>query len=390
MEFIGTLCLILIATTIGGHLSSRLNLPAVIGELLVGVLLGPALLNWIQPTNFVHFFAEIGVVILMFIAGLESDLSLLRRYIKPSIYVAVLGMLFPIGITYLIGRYFQFSQLESLFLGVTFAATSVSISVVVLQEMQKLDSKEGTIILGAAVVDDILAVIVLSCLISFSGNQIEDTSSNQSMIVSLLLQVGYFGLLFILGRWVIPTIMKFSERLLVPTSETLISLVICLGLSYLADIVGLSTVIGAFFAGIAIGQTDYKKAIDHSIEPIGYAIFIPVFFVSIGLNMTLTGIITDFWLFFILSIGGILSKLLGAGLGAKIVDFSWESSLLIGSGMVSRGEMALIIAQLGVQSKLLSTDRYSAVIGAIIMTTFAAPFLLRGLISKDKPKEELR
>nr|WP_159372503.1 cation:proton antiporter [Ligilactobacillus acidipiscis]SPO49455.1 Na(+)/H(+) antiporter [Ligilactobacillus acidipiscis] len=382
MEFIGSLCLILISTAIGGHFSARLNLPAVIGELLVGILLGPALLNWLQPNDFIHFFSEIGVVILMFIAGLESDLSLLRRFIRPSTYVAVVGMLFPILIAYLTGLYFHFSQLESIFLGVTFAATSVSISVVVLQEMKQLDSHEGTTILGAAVVDDVLAVIVLSILISFSGGQVNSSGNKQNLVLSLLLQIGYFVLLFVLGRWVIPYVMQFSSKLLVPASETLISLVLCLGLADLADITGLSTVIGAFFAGLAIGQTDYKVLIDRNIEPIGYAVFIPVFFVSIGLNMTFTGIINDFWLFFVLSIGGILSKLLGAGLGAKLAHFSWPSSFMIGAGMVSRGEMALIIAQLGIQSHLLSTDRYSAVIGAIIITTLIAPFLLRGTISK--------
>lgn len=382
MEFIGSLCLILISTAIGGHFSARLNLPAVIGELLVGILLGPALLNWLQPNDFIHFFSEIGVVILMFIAGLESDLSLLRRFIRPSTYVAVVGMLFPILIAYLTGLYFHFSQLESIFLGVTFAATSVSISVVVLQEMKQLDSHEGTTILGAAVVDDVLAVIVLSILISFSGGQVNSSGNKQNLVLSLLLQIGYFVLLFVLGRWVIPYVMQFSSKLLVPASETLISLVLCLGLADLADITGLSTVIGAFFAGLAIGQTDYKVLIDRNIEPIGYAVFIPVFFVSIGLNMTFTGIINDFWLFFVLSIGGILSKLLGAGLGAKLAHFSWPSSFMIGAGMVSRGEMALIIAQLGLQSHLLSIDRYSAVIGAIIITTLIAPFLLRGTISK--------
>src|SRR5699024_12409799 len=163
----------------GGHFSARLNLPAVIGELLVGILLGPALLNWLQPNDFIHFFSEIGVVILMFIAVLESDLSLLRRFIRPSTYVAVVGMLFPMLISYLTGLYFHFSQLESIFLGVTFAATSVSISVVVLQEMKQLDRHEGSTIRGAAVVDDGLAVIVLCILMSFSVGQVNSRFTRQ-------------------------------------------------------------------------------------------------------------------------------------------------------------------------------------------------------------------
>lgn len=382
MEFIGSLCLILLATALGGHLSARFNMPAVVGELLTGILLGPALLNIIKPNDFIHFFSEIGVVILMFIAGLESDLSLLKRYIRPSVYVAFLGMIFSIIIAYLTGIFFHFSQVESLLLGVTFSATSVSISVVVLQEMNKLDSQEGTTILGSAVVDDILAVIALSILTSFSGNQFDSKNSSSNIGLSILIQISYFILLFILGRWIIPYIMKLSERILVPSSETIFSLVLCLGLAYFASLAGLSTVIGAFFAGIAIGQTDYKSLIYRNINPIGYAVFIPIFFISIGLNMTFTGIINDFWLFFILSIGGVLSKLLGSGLGAKLANFSWNSSWMIGSGMISRGEMALIIVQLGLNNHLLSSDRYSAVVGAIILTTIVAPFFLRFTSSK--------
>lgn len=382
MEFIGSLCLILITTSIGGHICARINLPAVIGQLIAGILLGPALLGWVSTNSFISFFSEIGVIILMFIAGLESNLNLLRRFLIPSTVVAIVGVIFPVIIAYLTGLYFHLSQLESLFLGITFAATSVSISVAVLKEMNQLDSFEGTTILGAAVVDDILAVIILSVLISFTGGQVKGQGSSQNLFFSLTLPLGYFVLLFVFGRFLVPKLMQISEKFLVPASEIVMSLIICLGLSYLANLSGLSDVIGAFFAGIAIGQTHYKQLIDQNIGPLGYGIFIPVFFVSIGLKITLNGIVQDLGLFLILSLGGILSKFIGAGLGAKLVRFSRKSSLVIGSAMISRGEMALIIAQLGLRSRLLSSDTYSAVIGAIIMTTLAAPLLLRVTITK--------
>ena len=166
MSYLGTLSLVLITTALAGHFSRRVGMPAVIGELLVGIVLGPAVLGLVTNNSFVHTFSEIGVIILMFIAGLESDLELLKKYLKPAFSVAVCGVIVPVGLVFLFGKLFSFSNEQAIFLGVTFAATSVSISVEVLKELHFLDSKEGTTILGAAVIDDILAVLILSVLVS--------------------------------------------------------------------------------------------------------------------------------------------------------------------------------------------------------------------------------
>lgn len=381
VEAIGSLCLILLATALAGHFSARLNFPPVIGQLLIGVVVGPAVLNWIHPGNFVEIFSEVGVVILMFIGGLESDLGLLKKYLAPSLLVAVAGMIFPIVGAYLVGHFFGLNQLENMFLGVIFAATSVSISVEVLKNMRQLDTPEGTTILGAAVVDDVLSIIVLSVLVSLAGNKL-NSGDQMPLGLSLLLQVGFFILLFVISRWCVPQLMSLGAKWLVPVSETVMALILCLGAAYLAEKVGLSSAIGAFFAGLSIGQTDFRAEIDKQIEPIGYAVFIPVFFVSVGLNMTFTGLVADFWLFFTLTIVGTLTKWLGAGLGAGIAKFNFKSSSMIGAGMISRGEMALIIAQLGFNAHLLSVDNYSAVIGAIVVTTLCAPFILRAEIKR--------
>nr|WP_241259149.1 cation:proton antiporter [Ligilactobacillus pobuzihii] len=381
VEAIGSLCLILLATALAGHFSARLNFPPVIGQLLIGVVVGPAVLNWIHPGNFVEIFSEVGVVILMFIGGLESDLGLLKKYLAPSLLVAVAGMIFPIVGAYLVGHFFGLNQLENMFLGVIFAATSVSISVEVLKNMRQLDTPEGTTILGAAVVDDVLSIIVLSVLVSLAGNKL-NSGDQMPLGLSLLLQVGFFILLFVISRWCVPRLMSLGAKWLVPVSETVMALILCLGAAYLAEKVGLSSAIGAFFAGLSIGQTDFRAEIDKQIEPIGYAVFIPVFFVSVGLNMTFTGLVADFWLFFTLTIVGTLTKWLGAGLGAGIAKFNFKSSSMIGAGMISRGEMALIIAQLGFNAHLLSVDNYSAVIGAIVVTTLCAPFILRAEIKR--------
>ena len=388
MSYVGILALILIVTAVAGHISVRLGLPAVIGQLLSGIVLGPAVLGWVTATSFINDFSELGVIILMFMAGLESDLQLLKKYWKPSLLVAVLGVILPVGIIDWCSQLFHLGSVESLFLGVTFAATSVSISVAVLKELNALDGKEGTTILGAAVVDDVLAVIILSLMVSIFGSKIESgDSSSTNLGVSLAIQLLFFVGLFVVAKWIVPRLMKIGDALLVPTSITLMSLVICFGLSYTADLFGLSAVIGAFFAGIAVGQTDYHAVIDAHIQPIGNAVFIPVFFVSIGLNMSFKGFANDFWFIVVITIAAIATKLLGAGIGAKIAGFSWTSGYEIGAGMVSRGEMALIIAQIGYEGKLLSADRYSAVITAIILTTLIAPLLLRQSIKHQKAVE---
>mgnify|MGYP001367547283 CR=1 FL=1 len=278
IAFIGTLCLILITTTLASHFSRRIGIPAVIGQLLIGVLLGSAGLHLVQTNELVHEFSEIGVILLMFLAGLESDLALLRKYFKPELLVAVFGVILPLVLGLGTGEASQVSFKESVFFGII-VATSVSISVEVLKELNVVNTKEGSTILGASVVDDILAVLILSLSIPFfTGGATNETP------LSLLLieQVLYFVLIFALVKWIAPYLIRLAEKLFANAAIIITSLVICLGMSYLADFVGLSSVIGAFFAGIAVSQTRVKQEVMHNVE----ALFIPVFFVSISLDVS--------------------------------------------------------------------------------------------------------
>ena len=380
MSFLGSLCLILVFTKFAGHFCNRIGVPAVIGELLVGIILGPALLGWIQPDEFIHYFSEIGVVILMFIAGLESDLNLLKKYWKPALSVALLGIIFPATFGFLTGSLFQLGFQSSVFLGVLFSATSVSISVQVLKDLKKVDTKEGATILGAAVVDDIVVVILLGILVSlFHTNGGTDEPLGESLIRKVI----FFIVVFALSKWIVPTLMKISSKLLMIESVVTMALIICLSFSYFADLMGMGSIIGAFFAGIALSQTKYKHTIEEKIEPIGYAVFIPVFFVSIGLNMDFSGIGKQWLFILVLTAIAVLTKLVGGAIGAKITGFNWKSAAVIGAGMVSRGEMALIIGKIGLESNLLSETYYSSVIVVVIATTVIAPFLLKYTIVKQ-------
>ena len=390
MEFLGTLCLVLITTSLAGHFSRRIGIPAVIGQLLVGILIGPAVLGWVHNNAFMHTFSEIGVIILMFIAGLESDLGMLKRYFKPALAVAFSGVVFPVVLIYFFGKLFHFSFEQAIFLGVTFSATSVSISVEVLKELKRLKSKEGTTILGAAVIDDIISVIILSVLVSMFSNVAKAQGGHHSsnLWMSFLLDALYFVMIFFLFEWIAPKMMRLGEHLKVASSVTLMSIVLCLGMAWLAEQVGLSDVVGAFFAGVAIAQTPYKQEVDSNIEPIGYAVFIPMFFVSIGLNMTFKGFFDDLIFIVSLTILALITKWLGCGLGAKVLGMNYDSMNIIGSGMVSRGEMALIIAQIGYEAHLLNSEYYSGVIFVIILTTLAAPFMLKAAIKRQMRNEK--
>ncbi|ASN59370.1 cation:proton antiporter [Latilactobacillus curvatus] len=383
-----TLAIILISTLLAGHMSKRIGMPAVIGQLLVGIILGPALFGVLHENSFIHTFSEIGVVLLMFIAGLESNLTLLKKYFKPSLVVAVLGVIVPVISMYGMSLAFGISQLESLFIGVIFAATSVSISVEVLRELNVLESKEGTIILGAAVVDDLLAVIILSVLTSLFGAQLAAASStHMSLGLSLLLQALFMVAVYFSVKWIVPFVMHLSRRLLVPYASAITSLIICFGFVWFAEAVELSAVVGAFFAGIAISQTPYKEEINRHIEPIGYTVFIPVFFVSIGLSMNLASLNQHILFITILTVLAVFSKLIGSGLGARWMNNSPQGAYTIGAAMISRGEMALIIAQIGYNAKLLSELYYSEIIFVIIITTVLAPLILKHAVKRQLATE---
>ncbi len=379
MHFVGILCLILITTTLFSHLARRMGVPAVIGQLLAGVLVGGARPNWVHPDILVHDFSEIGVILLMFLAGLESDISLLKRYFRPGMLVALLGIVFPMLFGYATGVGFQSSPTEAFFFGIVLAATSVSISVEVLKELNVVNTKEGSTILGASVVDDILVVLVLSLSLSFLGG---DSSQATPLPVTLLVELIYFVLIFLLVKWIAPFLLALAEKLFANSAVIIMSLIICLGMAYLADLVGLSAVIGAFFAGIAVSQTKVREEVEHSVEALGYAVFIPVFFVSVGLEVDFSRLNEQLFFILAFTVVAILTKLVGGYVGAKIAKFSNNSAWMVGAGMISRGEMALIILQIGQQNQLISSALYSPLVIVVLLSTLISPLILKYFTKK--------
>lgn len=372
MEFILYLVLILLFTKLAGDLAVRLGQPAVLGKLIVGVLLGPAVLGWVHNGEFIHDMSEIGVLLLMFIAGLETDLEQLKKNWKAAFAVAFGGIILPFAGGYAMGELFGFTNLESLFLGVILSATSVSISVQVLKDMNRLNTPEGSTILGAAVVDDILVVLLLAVLMSFSGSGEE---------VSLGLLVGkkvlFFVIAILAGLFAVPRIMKWLAPLRVTEAVITAALVICFAYAYFAEAMGMAGIIGAFAAGLAIAQTSFKTTVEVKLEPIAYSLFVPVFFVSIGLNVTFDGLGGQLGFAVMLTLVAVLAKWGGAWIGARLTGFDSRSASVIGTGMISRGEVALIIAASGLAEGLLAPEYFTSVILVVIVTTLLTPPLLK-------------
>jgi monovalent cation:proton antiporter-2 (CPA2) family protein len=378
LSFFFTLLIILFTTKVAGDLSVRLGQPAVLGKLIVGIVIGPAFLGWIESSTMIEELSQIGVLLLMFIAGLETDIKQLNENLKASIAVAIGGVVLPFAGGYSVGLAMGMSQGHSIFLGLLLCATSVSISVETLRDIGKLNSREGTTILGAAVVDDVLVVVLLAFLMSFLGGG----DVNLSLII--LKKVAFFIAIILIGWKAVPWIMGWLARHRVQEAVISAALIICFFFAYLAEYLGVAGIIGAFAAGIAVSQTGYKHEVEERIEPIAYAIFVPIFFVGIGLSVSFEGMIDHIWFILTVTLIAIFTKLAGSGLGARISGFNLRSSLGIGSGMVSRGEVALIIAAIGLEAGLLLEQYFTSLIIVVILTTLVTPPLLKKIFAGER------
>ncbi|MFJ7977166.1 cation:proton antiporter [Peribacillus sp. NPDC096379] len=371
------LAIILVAAKIAGHISVRLGQPSVLGKLLIGIVLGPSVLGLVTETETLAAFSQIGVILLMFIAGLETDLDEFKRTGKASTFVGFGGIIVPLAVGYFAGMMMDLTSFQSLFLGLLLSATSVSISVQALKEMKQLKTPEGTAILGAAVIDDVVVIIALAFLMSFAGGEVD-------LSIVILKKVLFFAGAILVAWKVVPWFLEKFASLKV--TETVISaaLIICFVYAYLAEYTGVAAIIGAYIAGVAISVTSFKHEVFEKVETIGYSIFVPVFFASIGITAQFSGIMNHLGLIVVLSIVAILTKLVGAAIGAKLSGFGWNSSLGIGAAMVSRGEVALILAAIGLESKLLNEDLFAVLVVVILVTTIVTPPMMKWFFTSKK------
>lgn len=387
-SFLLILAIIMISTKVLGLFSQKVHMPAVVGALLAGIILGPSCLNQISMEGDIGYFltltAEVGVILLMFNAGLETDLSELKKNGVSSLVTALVGVIIP-----LIGGFLGYAVffktdmnnyneiLRAIFVGVVLTATSVSITVETLRELGKLKGKVGTTILGAAVIDDIVGVIILTIVTS-----LKDSSVNP-------LTVGIKILLYFVFIVVLTFVLIRCKNLIDHQDEkrrtAIFSVAFCFILSYISEaFFGVADITGAYFAGLMLCTSKVDPYVSRRCEIPSYLIFSPVFFASVGLKVTLGGMNASIWIFAIILLAiAILSKVVGCGLGAKFCGYTSREALQVGIGMISRGEVALIVAQKGSQCGLLDDTLFAPIVLVVIVTTLLTPILLK-IVMKDK------
>jgi Kef-type K+ transport system membrane component KefB len=396
LELIFVLLVIIFAAKLGGYISIKLGQPSVLGELLVGILLGPTLvdithLTFIQDTHLTEVvieLGELGVLLLMFIAGLELHLNELTKNVRVSAYAGTLGVVVPVVMGWGAGTLFGYETPAALFMGLILGATSVSISAQTLMELKVLRTRVGLGLLGAAVFDDILVILLLSAslaLLSGSGGL-------WSILLIFLRILLFLAASFAFGIWALPWLSSRASQLNVSQPAVSFALIILLLYGLSAEIVGgMAAITGAFLAGLMFARTNEKERIERGIRAIAYSFFVPIFFVSIGLAIDLRDVGPEtLALLAVIVVIGVLGKIIGSGLGARLGGFTWLEALQLGSGMVSRGEVGLIVAAIGLQEGYIQSDEFSAVIGMIIITTLLTPPLLRYLFSKSSRLEAVK
>ncbi|MGX7030589.1 cation:proton antiporter [Vagococcus zengguangii] len=383
MNILLTLALIILLTKVADTFAIKLGLPSVVGSLLVGILVGPSVLNVIQNDHSIELFSHIGVVLLMFLAGVESDLKILRKHFKPSLVTGLLGVVVPFLSFFLVSRIFNFSDETSLFIGLIFGATSLSITIQVLKELHFIKTKEGSIIIGAAVLDDVIVVIFLNFIL----NMVNPDTTLIDIVPLLLKNILFFAIVLAIDRFIMPICLKLLKQTKVPEKNVAFSLMLAFLLSFLAEYIGMSDIIGAFFAGILISRTKFAHLVEMKITSTTLSLFAPIFFVSIGLNLSLTNISKNLWLIIVFSILAVITKFVGGYLGGKYEKFDHLSSSIVGASLVSRGEMALILISLGLEKAFINDEIYASLVLVIIITTILAPIILKYFITKFRENE---
>ena len=386
------LVVILLAAKAAGYLSTRLGQPSVLGELLAGVLLGPSLINilglpFISSSSLsttISELSELGVLLLMFIAGLELHLGELAGHRKVALLSSTGGLLLSIGLGWGAGRLFGLQNTAALLMGVALGATSVSISARTLMELKILRSPVGLSLLGAAVVDDILSILAFSIFLAVTSGAggfwgLAWLTARMALFLAAAVAFGF---------WILPRLARWVGRLSISQGVLAFALVILLAYGLAAELVGqMAALIGAFLAGLMFARTPEKSQIEPGITSLAYGLFVPIFFINIGLSIDLGNLhINAIGLIVAVSLAAIAGKIFGAAAGARLGGFPNRTALQLGTGMVARGEVSLIVAAEGLKTGLLDNNAFSAIVAAVLVTTLITPSMLRFASVRLKPK----
>lgn len=378
--FVLQLSILLVAAIAGGLLIKRLGYPAALGELLVGIFLGPSVFNLISDQTTVSVFAELGAIILLFYIGVETEIGDLRKQLLPSISVGVLGAIVPMFLCYYAALWFGISASEALFLGVVFTATSIGITVRLLKDMGKLNNSIGLTVLGAGIVDDTVAVILLSVVLSIlSGG-----TSSLDIVFVVVKAIVFWVVIVLFGLKVVGRII---DRLRFD-NEYIILFLLAYGFlaAYISVVIGLSAIVGAFAAGLPLATKQVKVKMLLEQTRSLYMFFVPIFFISIGILINLNVFGEAAFVGLVITATAFIGKIIGSFAAARLNKFSNKDAFKIGISMTPRGEMGLIVASLGLTSGLISAKTYSVAVMAVILTTFIAMPILKQVFTARKPK----
>ena len=387
-EVLRDLAIILLFAKCFGILARKFKAPQVVGQIIAGLIVGPCLLGWISQTEFITEMAEVGVIILMFSVGLESDLKELIKTGPVAFLIACAGVFVPLvcGAVLYMGFYGvspwgSENFYKAVFMGTIMTATSVSITVASLQELGKIKSKVGTAIVSAAIIDDVIGIIVLTFVIGFKNPE-----SNPGMVV--VKTVAFFAVAIVGGFLVYKLFLTLDKRYPHTRRIPIVSVAFCFALSYIAEkYFGIADITGAYVAGVVLCNLSDNEYIERKVDVSSYMFFGPIFFASIGLKTSfdsMNGKLIAFCICFV--IVALLAKVIGCGLVSRPCKYSGSDSLKIGVGMMTRGEVALIVAQKGLAAGLLTADYFTAVILLILVSSILTPIILKLLYTREDKK----
>ena len=378
------LALILLSTKVFGLVTEKIHMPQVVGALLAGIILGPSGFGVLQSTDFLVKTAEIGVIMLMFTAGIDTDLEEVKRTGVQALVIAVAGVVVPLllcgGLYYafFMDEFSFYNVLKAAFVGSVFSATSVSITVETLNEMGKLKTRTGTTLLSAALIDDILGIIVLSILSGLSSG-----GDNPLLVLGKIAL--FFVFTFVVGAVIRRVFFYVSEEHWHSRRVAVWALAFCLIMSYCAEeLFGVADITGAYFAGLILcNVTRSRQFVAKKFTVTSYMVFTPVFFASVGMKTDLKTMNTEILVFaLLLVVFAVISKIIGCGLGGKLCGMGNHQALVVGIGMVARSEVALMVAQKGIAAGMIDPVILPAIVLSIIASALVTPVMLKTAISR--------
>lgn len=378
-EFLLTLFVVLVAAKLMAELFERLRQPAVAGEILAGVLVGPSVLGWVAPSETLSDLAELGVIFLLFTVGLETKPAAVLRVGKSAAVVAVLGVVAPMACGWLVMRAWGAGQVESLFVGAAMVATSVGITARVLSGMGLLDAPTARIILGAAVIDDILGLLILAVVSSMAAGAV----NYAEVLTTAALAVAFTALVVAVGAPVVTRLAPRIVRLRIGHSFYIFGLALCLGLAVAANYIGVAAIVGAFLAGMALAEAAEDDRAMHRQTNGVTEFLVPFFLVNIGLQLRLE-VFRDpavVALAVVITLVAVVTKLVGCGAAAW--NLGRRRALQVGMGMVPRGEVGIVVAQIGLSLAVVGAQVYGVVLFMAVATTLVAPPFLKLLYADE-------